>query len=433
MKTRHKIMLTILILALSLGLATTAWAAGTDAGGGLLRGQVTAIAGDSLTVQTPKAEVTLLTDEETVFEVPGIKDATLDDLASGDFVVVRAVRSEDGSALARHVAVIPDGSLEDEILRGIVLVAKDTTFQLRTRRGEVTIVTDSKTVFRIPNVEDATAADLKDNMPVIVMGQYDKDGQAFQASAVAIIPRRVIQRHVVRGELTAIDGSTLVVATGDDGHEEKRVQTTDETIFRVPGIEDASISDLKVGDRFVALGYKDESEELLAKSVAVVPRRPRRVVVRGEVTAVSDSSLTLETHHHGELTFTITDETQFRIPDDDNPGLDDIAVGDQVGVIGYKDQDGNLVARGVGKLPESFRGHIVRGEVTGIEGTTLQVDTADGLVMVHTGENTRFRIPGDDAPGLDDVAGGDQIGAAGRLNEDGSLQARLIGKLRQQS
>jgi len=405
-------------------------ASGSGARGGLLRGKVTAIAGDWLTVQTPRAEVTLLTDEETVFEVPGIKDATLDDLASGDFVVLRAVRSEDGAALARHVAVIPDGSLEDETLRGIVSAVEDTTFQLRTRRGKVTVVTDGNTVFRIPNVEDATAADLNKKMPVIVLGQYTEDGQAFDASAVAVIPGRIIRRHVVRGELTAIEGDTLVLATGRDGHEEKRVQTTDETTFRVPGIEDASISDLKAGHRIVALGYKGENEDFFAKGVAVVPWRPRRVVVRGQVTAVGDSSLTLETPHHGELTFIITNETRFRIPGDDDPGLDDIAVGDHVGVVGYRDRDGNLVARGMGKLPEKARGHIIWGEVTGIEGTTLQVDTAKGPVTVHTDENTRFRIPGDDDPGLDDIAVGNQIGAAGRWNEDGSLQARLIGKPR---
>jgi hypothetical protein len=105
-------------------------------------------------------------------------------------------------------------------------------------------------------------------------------------------------------------------------------------------------------------------------------------------------------------------------------------VGDRVGVIGYRDREGNLVARGVGKLPEKVRLRIVRGEVTDIEGTTLKIDTSDGPVTVHTDENTRFRIPGDDDPGLDDIAVGDQIGAAGWWNDADSLQARVVGKLR---
>jgi hypothetical protein len=207
------------------------------------------------------------------------------------------------------------------------------------------------------------------------------------------------------------------------------VRTTDETRFRVPGVEDATLADLKVGDRIVALGGKDESGDFVAKVVAV-PRRPRRIVVRGEVTAVDEGSFALDTPHRGEVTVIITDETRFRIPGDADPGLDDIAVGDQVGVIGHKDRDGNLLARGVGKLPKEVRRHIILGEVTDVERTTLQVNTADGPVTVHTDENTRFRIPGHDDPSLDDIAAGDWIGAAGRWNADGSLQARVIGKPR---
>ena len=85
----------------------------------------------------------------------------------------------------------------------------------------------------------------------------------------------------------------------------------------------------------------------------------------------------------------------------------------------------------MGKLPANLRRHIVRGAVTAIEGRTLQVETADGPVTVHTDESTRFRIPGDDDPGLEDIAVGDKIGAAGRWNKDGSLQARFVGKPRQ--
>jgi hypothetical protein len=168
-------------------------------------------------------------------------------------------------------------------------------------------------------------------------------------------------------------------------------------------------------------------------SLAVVPQRLRRVSVRGEVTAVGDSFLKLRTPDQDELLVLITDKTLFRIPGDDDPGLEDIAVGDKVGVIGYRNKDGNLVAKGVAKLPKNVQRHIVRGEVTAIEGRSLRVSTGAGSVTVHTDENTRFRIPGVNDPGLDDIAVGDHIVAAGRWNKDGSLQALLIGKPRQRS
>ena len=432
MKRRYKFMLIILTLALSLGLATTAWAANPEADGGLLRGQVTAIDGDSLTVETRRGEVTLLTDGETVFEVPGVENATLADIAIGDLVVIRAVRAENGTPLARHVTVIPDGSLDDKVLQGVITALDGDTFQLRTREGEMTVHTYESTVFRIPDVENPTIADLREKMPVAVMGQYDDaDNQVFHANAVSVIPGQILKRHVVRGELTAIEGTTLVVAIGPNGDEEQRVQTTEETIFRVPGVENPSIDDLNVGDRIVALGHRDENDNFVAKIVTVVPQRPRRVVVRGEVTSVGDSFLTLRTPNQDELTVLITDETLFRIPGDDDPGLEDIAVGDRVGVVGYRDENGNLVAKGVAKLPENVQQHIIRGEVTAIEGRSLRVSTGDGSVTVHTDENTRFRIPGVEDPGLDDIAEGDHIVAAGRWNEDGSLQALLVGKPRQ--
>ena len=290
MTLRHKLLLTILVLTLFLGVATTALAAGPEPRGGLLCGEVTIIAGESLTLQTRRGEVRLLTDERTAFDLPGIENAALDDLAVGDFVVVRVVRGEGGAALARHVTLIPNGSLEDETLRGIVTAVDGETFELRTRRGKVTVVTDENTLFRTPKVEDATAADVKEKMPVIVLGQYEaEDEPAFHAKAVAVIPGRILRRHVVRGELTTIKGDTLaIVAPGRDADEGQRVRTTDKTRFRVPGVEDATLADLKVGDRIVALCGKDESGDFVAKIVAVVPRRPRRIVVRGEVTAVDE-------------------------------------------------------------------------------------------------------------------------------------------------
>jgi hypothetical protein len=407
MKLQHKLVLTVLALTLSLGLAPAALAGSLAARGGLLRGEVTAIAGDSLAVQMPQDEVVLLIDEETIFEVPGIEDATLDDLAVGDFVVARAVRGHDDEIVARHVAVIPSGSLEDELLRGIVSSVDGETFQLRVREGEVQVITDQDTVVRIPDVDDATVADLEEGRPVVVMGQFGGEGEAFNASAVAVIPGWVIQWHLVRGELVAVEGDTLVLTAGRGADQEKRVQTTDETTFRIRGVEVATVGDLDVGDRIVALGHEDASSgDFIARSVAVVPRRPRHGLVDGEVTAVGEDFVMLETPYRGQLTCTVTDETRFRIPGDDDPSLEDIAVGDYVAVIGYRDRDGDLMARGVGRLTE----YVVRGEVTAIEGAMLEVETVDGSVTVQTDEGTRFRIPG---------------------NDDGSLQARVVSKPRQ--
>ena len=90
--TATQTLATILVLTLFLGVATTASAAVPETRGGLLRGKVTTIAGDSLTLQTRWGEVTLLTDEGTAFDLPGIENAALDDLAVGDFHRSRGAR-----------------------------------------------------------------------------------------------------------------------------------------------------------------------------------------------------------------------------------------------------------------------------------------------------------------------------------------------------
>jgi len=324
------------------------------------------------------------------------------------------VRREDGVPLARLVAVIPAGSLEDETLYGLVLDVDGTNLQLLTRRGRVTVTTGENTLFRIPNVENATAADLT-KKPVVALGRYEeKRSRVFHASAVAVVPRRILERHLAWGRLAAVEGETLVLTAGRDGEGERRVQTTGETTFCVPGVENASLADLKVGQPILAPGHKDESGNFVARRVIVAPLRPRRAVARGEVTAVGDDDLTLETPGRGALTVRITGQTRFRIPGTDDPDLDDIAVGDRIVVAGHRDRDGNLVAREVGKLPEK-----IEGTVTTIQETSLQIDTAGGPVTAHTDENTRFHIPGDDDPCLDDIA-------AGWWRQDGALLARRV-------
>lgn len=103
MKLQHKLLLAILILTLALGLTTTVWAANSEARGRLLRGKVTATTDDSLTMQPCRAKVTLLTDEETAFDVPDIENAALADIAVGDRIGAAGRWNEDGSLQARAV------------------------------------------------------------------------------------------------------------------------------------------------------------------------------------------------------------------------------------------------------------------------------------------------------------------------------------------
>ncbi|MFZ5918106.1 MAG: DUF5666 domain-containing protein [Chloroflexota bacterium] len=433
MQVRHKLSLIIVALVATLSLTASAWAATPANHWGLLRGEVTVISGASMTLQTPTTEITLLTDDRTVFDVPGVANATLNDLHSGDFVIVRAVRDSEGQPLARRVAVIPNGSLEDQLLKGIVAQVEGDTLRLRTGHGQVTVTTDASTVLFIPGVEEPSMTDLTVRMPLIALGQWtNASTETFHASALAVVPERIIEAHSVKGELSAVEDTVLLLSVeNDEGQtQEVRVQTTDQTTFRVAGIENATIDDLNTGDTILAAGHWADDGDFVAKKVAVLPVKRSRVAMHGRVTAVGQDSLTLDTLYHGEVTLLITEQTRFRILGDPDPGLEDMAVGDQAGAIARQDEHGNLVASVVARLPKKLRDHSVRGQVTAIEGTTLLLETADGPVTVETDAATRYRIPGDDDPSLDDLTIGDTLIAAGHWLEDGIMQALVIGKVR---
>lgn len=57
------------------------------------------------------------------------------------------------------------------------------------------------------------------------------------------------QGRFLRGQVTAIEGTTLIVKTPDG---ERQVTTSDETRFHIRGVEDPTIADVKVGDYILA-------------------------------------------------------------------------------------------------------------------------------------------------------------------------------------
>jgi len=125
-----RIVTKLLLGLLATGLLLTTWGgmawAEEPNSRGLLRGTVTAIEDATLVVTTPQGERSVLTGEETTFRVPGVKTATLADVAVGDYVIVRARPAGDGTLLATTVAVLPAGQESDVVLRGLVTTVEGT-------------------------------------------------------------------------------------------------------------------------------------------------------------------------------------------------------------------------------------------------------------------------------------------------------------------
>jgi hypothetical protein len=77
-------------------------------------GKVTEVGADSLTVETRNGEThTILVDAQTVFRVKDVENPTLADIEVDDLVAGVVAKGDDGSLLAKLVAVVPLRPLQD--------------------------------------------------------------------------------------------------------------------------------------------------------------------------------------------------------------------------------------------------------------------------------------------------------------------------------
>ena len=207
------------------------------------------------------------------------------------------------------------------------------------------------------------------------------------------------------------------------------VVTDANTIFRIPDVQDPGLDDLAVGDHLGAEGWWEEGDTFHAFGVARM-KTDRVLPLAGELTDISDDTLTVETGH-GPATIGVDGETGYRIPNVQDPGLDDLEVGMRIVARGTLNSDGSLLAQVV-TVPQvgPRQGHL-RGEVLAIAGDTFTVRTARGRqpgreIQVLTDETTEFRVPGVENPSIADLQVGDKIAGEGVREEDGTVRATLV-------
>ena len=432
MKGKRFILMAFLAVALLLGSVPAVSAAeGTppqaEGRGRAIRGQVTAITGRTLTVRTTGEEVRVVTEEHTVFRVPGVENASIDDISVGDKIIALG-RWSGPTFHARVVAVIPAEHQRARV-GGQVAAIDGRDITVNTRSGERVVVrTDGDTAFRIPGVEEPGLDDIHVGDLVGAVGTWNEDG-SLQA-AVVVVPRQAERRGRLVGEAAAIEGTTLTLTTRGG---RQIVLTTDEgTAFHVPGVEHATLSDVQVGDR-VAAEVETREGALYAWTVAVFPQQAARVA--GQVSAIEGTTLVVETKH-GPVQVLTDASTLFRIPGVENPSLEDVHVGDGVVCGGQWEGETTFQALAV-LVPRGGQGPgrpgTIRGRATQVGSDQLTVGTAQGPVTVLVGEGTVIRVEGVENPSLADIGVGDPVGVRGQWNEDGTLQAEGIAVLRQRN
>lgn len=234
--------------------------------GNVVWGHVVGIQDLTLRVETRLGEKLVLTDDQTRFRIPGIEEPTIEDISVGDAILAVGRPDEEGNLQARMVAVLTGPQLRRHTIRGLITSVEGDTLTVRTRRGEVQVDTNEDTVFRVPGVEDPGIDDLNPRDLIVAVGTWDSEQEIFTARAVSLIPRWPSHLRFIPGEVTGIEGPTIVLQAlqGEVG-----VVTDEQTIFRIPGVEDPGLHDLRVGDQVGTLVTRSEEGTLLAKVVIV--------------------------------------------------------------------------------------------------------------------------------------------------------------------
>ena len=343
MKLRTKLLVSLVLVGMLLSVTGTAWAEEPE-GRAALRGQVASIEGDTLLVTTPSgAEQRVVTDENTRFMIPGAREPSIEDIDVGDYVGVWGERGEDGVLLARVVLVVPaELAQRRNVVQGRVTDVEGLMITVQTGEGERLVITDESTRFFIPGVENPGIDDVSVGDPMLALGRPDVEGNLL-ARIVAIVTERQVRRHTLRGVIQAIEGHNFGLRTRRG---ELRVETDDETVFRIPGVENPGIEDLNVRDLIIVVGTWDAEQEVFsARAVTLIPRWPSHLrFLRGEVTAIEGRTMVLDALQ-GEVAVLTDGETIFRIPGVEDPGLDDLEVGDRVGILVVRTDDGGLLAK----------------------------------------------------------------------------------------
>ena len=148
------------------------------------------------------------------------------------------------------------------------------------------------------------------------------------------------------------------------------------------------------------------------------------IKMQGKVTAISDTTLTIQSENEQSHQVMTNSETKFRIGKQQG-SLTDIKIGDLIGIMGKKQDDGAILAKQViVTTGQQGRKQIIHGEVLSIDtgaGTlTVQVSKGNqvGEWLIKTTPETKYHIPKVDNPTLANIEVGSQVKVMGKAEGD---------------
>ncbi len=148
-----------------------------------LFGTVAAIGSGSFTLSTKDGDEMIAVLSSTKFHIPGIRSATLGDLAINDRVAVNGTPTADGLN-ARKVAVAPGKPTIQHRVGKVVAYTAGSSIVIESTQGKSgTFTLNSQTVIRGPKADEVTVGDR-----VTVVSSRDPAKDEFTARAIVVHP-----------------------------------------------------------------------------------------------------------------------------------------------------------------------------------------------------------------------------------------------------
>ena len=408
-------------------------------------------------------EINVAVTSDTRFVISGDTDPELADLASGDqAVVIGWPDPEDPDAITARLVTVRKVQPQPVRVSGLVteVDVTDSWFQMAlgdaTRAREIKVWVVETTEFVMPGVAEPGLAKLLVGDKVVVVSEpvltaAEASGtrpEPTEITAKTVYVQRVQARPVqLLGQVAEMDYDEgtfdLVLADGVVKH----IATTDETGYGVPGVEDATLADVKDGDIAQVMARPPDATATTAEewytALSVVVQKPRPVTLIGEIGQVDEVAGTFELKLEGGAVKEVKTnaDTRYKVPGVEEPTIADLEPGQRAVVTALAvPVVTSTSALADVQLYELLAKLVVvqSPRPANLTGTIEAVDAANQLFVLktHNGETKRVRvnegtnlvIPGVEEPALADLE--NQIGAMavvkGILLADGTILAQAV-------
>jgi len=233
--------------------------------GPIIEARVQSVSGNAITldVKNPRdtAGPVITVNDSTAYYVPGVSNATIANIKSGDHVAILIDKnaSSESTRIANAVSVLP--LPQSALVAGQVSNVSESGFTLTGPRSEEGKVNVAGAKVIVPGKATAGMNDIQNGARVAVQGKPTGD-KAVDATLIVVAPQN--RDNVFAGLIAAINGNTITLFTREG--EQVKVDASNAVIFE-RGDSASTMADLKVGRGVAVIGIKNSEGSVTAQLI----------------------------------------------------------------------------------------------------------------------------------------------------------------------